>query len=278
MSDDSILPFTGERFTPECVREIAYEHWHRYAFALTLTKGRRVLDAACGEGFGASLLANAAEEVLAVDIDAPSVEHAKHRYAHQKNLHFLQADVTALDDLPAASFDVIISYETLEHVQAHERLLAGFVRLLKADGVLLISTPDKKNYTDATGVINPHHVRELYAEEFKSLIDQYFKYKKIYTQKLLFQSTLYCANGQDRFEAYIDNADGFDFGLNYPPMYYVAACAKSAEVLANLPDLSLYGDASESVYAHYNQEVRYGIWARERIAQLEAQLNESSTK
>ena len=57
MSDT--LPFTGERFTPECEREIAYEHWHRYAFARSLARGRRVLDAACGEGYGSALLARA---------------------------------------------------------------------------------------------------------------------------------------------------------------------------------------------------------------------------
>ena len=55
--DQPVLPFTGERFTPECVREIWYEHMHRYALAVTLAAGRRVLDAACGEGYGAALLA-----------------------------------------------------------------------------------------------------------------------------------------------------------------------------------------------------------------------------
>ena len=51
----SAMPFTGERFTPECVREIWYEHWHRYAFARRLVQGKRVLDAACGEGYGSAL-------------------------------------------------------------------------------------------------------------------------------------------------------------------------------------------------------------------------------
>jgi ubiquinone/menaquinone biosynthesis C-methylase UbiE len=279
MSQDlpqTILPFTGERFTPECVREIAYEHWHRYAFALALVDGKRVLDAACGEGFGADLLANTAASVHAIDIDAGSIEHAKQRYGSKPGLEFQLADVTLLDALPDNSFDVVVSFETLEHVQEHERMLAGFYRVLKKDGVLLISTPDKKNYTDATGVVNPHHVRELYFEEFSDLLDRHFSAKKIYTQKLLFQSSLWALDQQGSADALMHSAQGIKHGLHYSPMYYVAVCAKSPEALADLPALSLYGDAEESVYKHYDQEVRYGIWARQRIADLEAQLASGS--
>lgn len=271
------LPFTGERFTPECVREIAYEHWHRYAFALSLVKGRQVLDAACGEGFGSDLLASTAAGVQAIDIDSASIEHARQRYGSKAHLVFSQADVTNLDSLPDASIDVITSFETLEHVAEHDRMLAGFRRILKDDGVLLISTPDKKNYTDATGVINPHHVRELYFDEFSELLDRHFRAKKIYTQKLLFQSTLWALDKQGLPEALIHTPEGMVQGLSYAPMYYVAVCAKSDQVLVGLPGLSLYGDLEESVYRHYDQEVRYGIWARQRIAELEAQLADKST-
>lgn len=268
----SILPFTGERFTPECVREIAYEHWHRYAFAMAMVEGKQVLDAACGEGFGADLLASKAASVQAIDIDATSIEHARQRYGMKQNLDFQQADVTQLDALPSNSFDVIVSFETLEHVMEQDRMLAGFYRLLKHDGVLLISTPDKKNYTDATGVVNPHHVRELYFDEFSALMDQHFQAKKIYTQKLLFQSCLWALDQRGAAETLVHNQQGIEQGLNYSPMYYVAVCAKSLQALASLPALSLYGDAEESVYAHYYQEIRYGIWARQRIAELENTL------
>ena len=270
-----VLGFTGERFTPECVREIAYEHWHRYAFAMALTGGKHVLDAACGEGFGADLLASKAASVQAIDIDAATIEHAKQRYGSKKNLSFHQADVTQLDALPSNSFDVIVSFETLEHVMDHDNMLAGFKRLLKQDGVLLISTPDKKNYTDATGIVNPHHVRELYFDQFSVLLDRHFKAKKIYTQKLLFLSSLWALDQNGQAEALVHNDQGIELGLHYPPMYYVAACAKSAEALVDLPGLSLYGDAEESVFAHYYQEIRYGIWARQRIAELETQLARS---
>ncbi len=272
ISQQDILPFTGERFTPECVREISYEHWHRYAFALSLVKDKHVLDAACGEGFGADLLAGKAASVMAIDIDAASIEHARKRYRSANKLEFRQADVTRLEAFPDGSFDVIASFETLEHVMEHDRLLSGFHRLLKPEGLLLISTPDKKNYTDATGVVNPHHVRELYAEEFSALLDRHFPAKKIYTQKLLFQSTLWARDQHGPLETFVHSKNTIEQGLNYPPMYYVAACAKSDLALSALPALSLYGDSEESVYAHYYNEIRYGIWARQRIAELEAQL------
>ena len=73
------LEFTGERFTPECVREIRHEHLHRYVFARALCGGARVLDAACGEGYGSALLAGAAKQVTGVDLDKATVAHAWNR-------------------------------------------------------------------------------------------------------------------------------------------------------------------------------------------------------
>ncbi len=102
------LEFTGERFTPECRREIYYEHWHRYAWAAPLVSGLEVLDAACGEGYGSALLAGSARRVDGVDVDAGTIEHAGARY-RRDNLTYHAADVLALpfaDD----SFDCVVSY------------------------------------------------------------------------------------------------------------------------------------------------------------------------
>ena len=273
---DDILPFTGERFTPECVREIAYEHWHRYAFALPLAKGRRVLDAASGEGFGSALLATVAASVRGVDIDAAAVAHAQTRYAIADKLGFEQADVTALDHLPSASFDLIVSFETLEHVQEQGRLLDGFLRLLAPGGLLLISTPDKKNTSDATGVLNPHHVHELYREEFESLIAARFPERRLYAQKLLFQSVLWrvdqAASAASAWEASSESGGHVLAGISYPPTYYLAACARDAATIAGLPDLSLHGDRNESVYADYFAVTREVFAARATIARLQVEL------
>lgn len=274
---DTALPFTGERFTPECVREISYEHWHRYAFARALAVGKRVLDAACGEGYGSAQLAQVASAVTGVDIDATTIAHAQARYGARANLRYLQADVTALDALPDRSFDLVVSFETLEHVEAQERLLDGFARLLSDDGVLLVSTPDKLHY-NAGAEPNPFHVRELHRVEFEALLAARFPTRRLYAQKLLFQSALWALDGDSgsvqasSVQASVQDGETLREGLAYPPLYYVAACAHNDAALKNLPALSLYGDANESVYAHYNAEVRKTIAGGARIAELEAEV------
>ena len=273
MSDDSTLPFTGERFTPECVREIWYEHWHRYAFARRLAAGRRVLDAACGEGYGSALLAKVADDVVGVDIDPASVAHARDRYGAQLNLRYEVADATELP-FADASFDLVVSFETLEHLSAQERLLRGFERVLADDGLLVVSSPDKRTYSELAGFRNEFHVRELYREELLDLLMPHFGEVRLYGQKLLFQSALWALDSEpDSCEALTATADGarVDPGPAHAPMYYVAVCAKR-QLPDSLPDLSLFGDREESVYAHYNHEIRKNIAAGARIAELEAEV------
>ena len=270
---ESTLDFTGERFTPECVREIWYEHWHRYAFAAPLVKGRRVLDAACGEGYGSHLLARDAAEVVGVDISAAAVAHARARYAEAPNLRFEQGDACdlAFDD---AHFDVVVSFETLEHLTAHEQLLAGFSRVLGDNGLLLISSPDKRTYSEQAGFRNEFHVRELYRGEFVALLARHFAHVRIYAQKLLFQSVLWTLDdGPGTAVAATASSAGasIDPGLAYAPMYYIAVCSRQP-LPASLPVVSLFGDREESVYAHYNGEIRKNMAAGARIAELEAEL------
>lgn len=267
------LPFTGERFTPECVREIWYEHWHRYAFARPLAVGRRVLDAACGEGYGSALLATVAESVLGVDIDDDTLTHARARYGTAANLRFERADVTALDALPGAGFDLIVCFETLEHVAGQERLLDGFARLLAPGGVLLVSTPDRTRYNALDGEPNPFHVRELEREEFEALLAARFPHRRLYGQKLLFLSALWALDGaRTGWHADTERAGTIAPGLDYGPVYYLAACAREPAALAALPALGLFGDAGEQVYAHYNEEVRRHIAAGQQLAELETEL------
>lgn len=273
----SDLEFTGERFTPECVREIWYEHWHRYAFALDLARGKRVLDAACGEGYGANLLAGVAAQVNAVDISAAAIEHAQTRYGTRANLEFSVGDAAELQ-FPDRSFDVVVSFETLEHLLAQEALVAGFARMLADDGILLISSPDKHNYSEVAGFRNEFHVRELYRHELLDLLRPHFSEVRLYAQKLLFQSVLWSVDdaGQGA-SAQTAAADGtIQSGFDYAPLYYVAVCAKQT-ISADLPRMAIFGDREESVYSHYNDEVRKNMSAGARIAELEAELERLRT-
>ena len=269
-----VLPFTGERYTPENALEIAAEHWHRYAFARALAPGRRVLDAACGEGYGSALMARAGAQVLGLDLSAEAVAHARTRYSGIAGLRFDQADATSLEAYADASFDLILSFETLEHVHAQERLLDGFARLLAPGGLLLVSTPDKRTYTDLTGEVNPHHVRELYRDEFEALLAARFPARRLYGQKNLFQSVLWALDGQGGGAQASTLAvdDAVADGIGPAPLYYLAACARDAGALASLPALSLFGDAVESVYADYRAEIARNRAAAAHIAHLEAEL------
>ncbi len=284
------LPFTGERFTPECVREIWLEHWHRYAFALPLARGKRVLDAACGEGYGSALLATVASSVMGLDISEQTIAHAAARYGEAAALSFRCADVAALDGYADGSFDLIVSFETLEHLYAQEAMLDGFARLLAPGGVLLVSTPDRRTYSDIPGFRNEHHVRELYRDEFEALLVARFPQRRLYAQKLLFQGVLWRVDAVDAevecksspsptktqwaaASAITLDANGQALtGLDYAPLYYLAACAKRGEDLHALTDLHLFGDAQESVYRHYESEIRKGIAAGHRLIELERDL------
>lgn len=256
------------------MREIWYEHMHRYAFAQPLGRGLRVLDAACGEGYGSALMADVAASVTGLDVSPQTIAHARARYGERTNLRFDVADCTRLDHLPDASFDLIVSFETLEHVQDQERMLDGFARLLTPTGLLLVSTPDKRNYSDIPGTVNPYHVRELYREQFEAMIAGRFGAYRLFGQKLLFQSALWDMGGSHQnWQAATLEVDGrLDAALRYPPVYYIAVCARTTSALASLPSLALFGDAAESVYNHYNEEVRRHIAAGLRLQEMEAEL------
>jgi 2-polyprenyl-3-methyl-5-hydroxy-6-metoxy-1,4-benzoquinol methylase len=267
------LPFTGERFTPECVREIWYEHVHRYALARHIATGRRVLDVACGEGYGSAMVAPAAKSVLGVDLNPDVIQHARARYGLLPNLEFRAGDATRLE-LGEQRFDLILSFETLEHVEAQDELVGGLAAHLAPGGCALISSPDKATYSDATGYQNEFHVRELYREELLALLARHFRVVRLYGQRLLFHSAIWSLDaGRAPALSQIAYADGrVEADAWLAPIYYIAVCAQNESDLPALPGLGLFGDATESVYDDYRQETRRNMRARVVLAEQEAAL------
>jgi glycosyltransferase involved in cell wall biosynthesis/SAM-dependent methyltransferase len=162
------LAWTGERYLPEVIGEIRLEHVHRYLIARELSRNKRVLDIASGEGYGADILAGAAAQVVGVDIAADCVAHASSRYT-RPNLIFKQGTCHAIP-LPDCSVDVVVSFETIEHVERQEDAIREIRRVLISDGVLIISTPDRPEYSDRLDNHNPYHLKELDREEFRALL------------------------------------------------------------------------------------------------------------
>ncbi|MBS3958392.1 MAG: class I SAM-dependent methyltransferase [Xanthomonadaceae bacterium] len=266
------LVFTGERYHPDQPREIAYEHWHRYAFAQPLAQGRRVLDAACGEGYGAALLAGVAASVLGVDLAAEAVAHARTRYRHPR-LRFAVDDATRLAGVADASIDLVVSFETLEHLADHDGLLAAFARVLAPGGLLLLSTPDRRTYSELPGHHNPHHVRELDRAEFEALLGRHFPCVRLYGQRVMSHSVLWrLDDGPGPAACFTLDGERPLPGLRADPVYHLAACAREEAALAALPALSCFADAGQSLYAHYQQVLRellatdrYALVLRERL-------------
>ena len=268
------LDFTGERFTPECEREIWYEHYHRYALATRWCANKRTLDAACGEGYGSALLAQSATSVEGVDISELAIAHAQKRYADIENLGFHVADCIAL---PFADneFDRVVSFETLEHLAEHDQLLAEFRRVLKPDGCLIISSPDKATYSDEKNAVNEYHVKELYRDELEALIATHFPASHLLGQKLMFHSGIW---SMDKLEYVTIDEVSVDklttpASITQPPMYFIALCAALPE---NLPPIDarlwLFDDREESVYRHYHGEIRRNMAAGGIIAGLEEKI------
>jgi len=273
------LSFTGERFMPGPDGEICYEHWHRYMVASRFCAGRSVLDVACGEGYGADLLAGVAGEVTGVDISLEAITHAEARYRDRKNLRFMCGSGEKLP-LPDDSIDVVVSFETIEHLEMQEQFVRELRRVLKPDGLLLMSSPNKRLYTDARDYHNEFHVREMYRDEFEQLLQGDFPHIHWLGQKLLFHSVIWPeAGGADAMEYFLMTPEGIT-PVDHPgveAMYYLVVCSAQEEALAGIENkLSLFSHSSESVYTDYMYQTRRKIELDKTLEERDEALAETS--
>jgi SAM-dependent methyltransferase len=268
----------AERFLPEADGPIpAYEHAHRYALAASVLEGRRVLDLACGAGYGARILRAAGAEVVALDLDGVCA-----RAAGPPALRGRAERLPFRD----ASLDAVVCFEAIEHVSEPARVLDEILRVLTRSGVALLSTPDRDVYTERAGNRNPHHVAELDRGEFAALLRERFPHFELYGQSVWAGSWLarLDASGaapgvgvrgvgalRDPLAAraartpppWVDPAQDA-----WPtPLFLVAVCARDAAVARRLrrelSETSVLHDPTQWLLGHYLGALE-GLAARDR--------------
>jgi len=178
------MEFTGERVVPGKTPQTIYdEHIYRYIFAASLAENKLVLDVACGTGYGVGyMVEKGAGEVVGVDISMAAVDYAQERLGRNNKASFVCADAIRLPFVDNA-FDIVVSFETIEHIRQCRKFLAECRRVLKENGLLICSTPNRRIFSpNLAKPINTFHVKEFWPEEFSRLLRRYFADITLYGQ------------------------------------------------------------------------------------------------
>jgi SAM-dependent methyltransferase len=197
-----------------------------------LVKGKKVLDIASGEGYGSFLLSQQATKVTGVDIDATSVHHAHKKYGQMaNNLTYLTGSVT---HIPAenATFEMVVSFETIEHLAAQDAMLAEVNRVMQKDGMFVVSTPEKELYRQRDPD-NPFHIKELSFEEFSALLHAHFKHVLFFEQRFVYGSLISAKQAMEgnicmpvyHGDYYRLQQGGHEDALFNKPVFNIAVCS-----------------------------------------------------
>src|ERR1700761_3562675 len=167
--DSAVLTLTGERTIPDLDIENYWFRRHEVVYQRLAPRcaGRDVLEAGCGEGYGADLIAGVARRVVAVDYDEAAVTHVRSRYPR---VEVMQANLAQLP-LPDASVDVVLNFQVIEHLWDQAQFVAECARVLRPSGLLMVSTPNRITFSPGRDTpVNPFHTRELNADELTELL------------------------------------------------------------------------------------------------------------
>jgi SAM-dependent methyltransferase len=260
------LTFTGERYLPTIKGDIWCEHWHRYLFAQRLVAGLTVLDAASGEGYGASLLAQTAQSVIGVDISPQAATHASKQYATQTNLQFKQGSVTALP-LADASVDCVVSFETIEHLHEQREMLAEFARVLKPTGLLILSSPDREEYSSKRDYANEFHVKELSRAELDALLAPHFPSRVWYGQRMTVQSAIWGISNDEPKRLAIDKVD--NKAAMPAPMYWLVLASREQLMQPKLATLHLLADPDDQLIGSFYESEKKRVHVETLLSQRE---------
>jgi O-antigen biosynthesis protein len=281
------LVFTGERFIPHQTDPLlALEHYHRYYFASRFAQNKRILDIACGEGYGSAFLSKFGHTVVGIDSDSATIEHARKQYAAFPNLAF---EIGRCEDSPREGdgFDMAVSFELLEHLdpRGQVKFLENVRRVLKQDGLFVVSSPERNEYAATYKAKNEFHQHEMTLLELKAFLGVFFKHVHLCAQRVLTLSTMWQLEGwqgarfgfhsrKDLLEE-IPSSESFS-----SPLYLIALCSNHA-----LPDTTLA--ESNSFYLdilNSDQTKDFSRWAmqlnrevqksRDMVADLQQQVDQ----
>ena len=151
------------------------EHIERYKFASDFVKSKRVLDIACGVGYGSYILSKAgAHSVIGCDIMKSNIEYANAHYSDEKTSFLVKDAKVPIDE---GEFDVVVSFETIEHVDDCYSVLSNLKNSLSENGMLIISSPNRKITNPYLRVTDrpsfEYHFREYTRDEFYLLVESY---------------------------------------------------------------------------------------------------------
>lgn len=173
------MEFTGERVVPgKTEPDLLNEHVARYRFAEGLVGGRRVVDAGCGAGYGSAILAKHAASVVGLDNSREAIEEAR-RAAPAAD--FLQGDCASVG-LRDDSADVVVAFEVIEHLENWQGMLEEARRILRPDGQLIVSTPNRPEYAKTRDEPNPFHVHEFDYNEYRQALEAVFPHVTIFLE------------------------------------------------------------------------------------------------
>ncbi|HYI94504.1 MAG TPA: methyltransferase domain-containing protein [Bryobacteraceae bacterium] len=174
------MEFTGERVVfGQVDSDLWNEHYARYAYATRFSKGAAVLDAGCGTGYGSHALSSDALRVVGIDLSEEATRYAADHYP-ALNQRWLTGSCTELP-FGDATFDTVVAFEVIEHLHDWPKLLIEAKRVLKPQGVFMVSTPNKIVYSETRGDAgpNPFHEHEFEYTEFRAALTAFFPYVEI---------------------------------------------------------------------------------------------------
>lgn len=259
-SDDQ-LENDYERMVPEYHKDhlIYAEHVTRYLAAKPVVKDKVILDIASGSGYGTKILAETAKYVYGVDVNTTAVNYSKKHYA-AKNIEYIVGDGESIP-LDDNSVDVVVTFETIEHIKDYKKFLDEVDRILKPDGLLLVSTPNDVEFAEG----NHFHLHEFTYEELKDLLSKHYKNIDSY-----FQSTWkYVAIGSERELA--EDHEMHTLNLTKKTrdqhLYFYLLCS-NRPISEKIEPIAALGEHYSDRQLH-EQNMRYEEIASQRLAEID---------